>query len=108
MTDTLAQMRFNEGRSSLAPASRTALADAILAVPEAQRQPIVDAIQSVQFVELGERGFQPTERTGDVTLTASERKHVADLAKSMGVSAEEAERKFLEVKRERQQALGTA
>ena len=71
LTETFSEMKFGEGqRQALAPASRTALTEALLEVPSDARAKIVDAVKSLTFAELGERGFvasepQDPEQTSD-------------------------------------------
>ena len=98
---TLASLRFNE-RQVLAPASRTALTDALLAVPREQREAVIAAVQGLQFAELGERGFSGAEDATDgETLSASEEERLKKMAEGAKLPVEEVRRQFLEVRRSR-------
>ena len=105
VTETaLAGMRFSEGRKILAPASRMALADAVLAIADsAQRKTVLDAIGGVQFADLTERGFVPDESGAGDALTAAEEQRLQETAKRNGLKFGEVKASFLEVRKRREQ-----
>jgi len=91
---TFSEMAFGENsRRKLAPTSQTALTDALMAIPSAQRQPVIEAIRSMQFAELGERGFvvgeESTPGANAVKFTASEEALMASEAKRRNLTVEQ-------------------
>lgn len=108
LTDTLGALRFNEGGSALAPISRNALADALMGLPMEKRKAVLDAMQAVQFVPQGERGFGASETSPDqvVTLTAKEEADIRKMAEDHGQKPDEVRAIYAEAKKRRLQATG--
>jgi hypothetical protein len=107
LESTLGTLRFSEGRTIIAPASRASLADALMKLPKADRDTLVEAVKGLQFAELGERGFQPTESTAsELTLTASEEANLKRTAEATGVKLEEVRANYIATKQENLKALG--
>lgn len=105
VTDALSAMRFGELEMALAPASRTALVEALMPLGAEERSAVLEALQGQQFVSLGERGFPTAEGVdGGETLTASEEEHVKAMAQRNGLGFEELKQQYLEVKRRRARA----
>lgn len=95
----LSDLRFCEGRLSLAPASREGLTELICGLPEEPRRKALEALKGLQLVELGERGFGSPEAAATLaTLSAEEEKTVADIAKRTGVTPEVAREQYLTVR----------
>ncbi len=95
----LSDLRFCEGRLSLAPASREGLTELICGLPEEPRRKALEALKGLQLVELGERGFGSPEAAATLaTLSAEEERTVADIAKRTGVTPEVAREQYLTVR----------
>lgn len=78
LTETFSEMKFGEGqRQTLAPASRTALTDALLDVPADKREKVIAAVKGLTFAELGEVGFQAGEPNDPEKPDADEVKRLA-------------------------------
>lgn len=90
-TETLNGIRFNDGKLTLAPASRLALLDAIANVDDQTAQAIVNAVQNIQFVQLGEIGTNtPTNLQPGETRKFSD--VVDEIAKERNLSYQDAYR----------------
>lgn len=100
VTDALSGMRFGELEQVLAPASRTALVEALMPLEAGQRTAVLEAVKGQQFVSLGERGFSHVEDAGE-TLSAAEEAQVRSLAERNGLPVAEVKAQFLEVRRRR-------
>lgn len=103
LVETLGALALGaEGRLRLTPASRTALAAALAQVPTEARAAVVAAVQGLQLFEPAARGFTPTPAAGPSgTLSETERRIVAGMAKDLAVSVEAATEKYLAVRAER-------
>lgn len=102
LVQAFADARWGDGgRLSLAPATRTALTDALMQVPPEPRQAILAALRAAQFVELGTRGFVSAETSG-VTLSETEEQIVADMATRQGQNLDEVRQQFIAVRQARE------
>lgn len=91
----LGALRFDEGRKIIAPASRTKLAGLLIELAEDRRKTLLEAVQEIQFAEVGERGFTPAD-TDENEITASEREVLQEMAKSHDLPLEALERNYKE------------
>jgi hypothetical protein len=101
ITDAISTLTFSEKRVTLAPASRTALADELMKVPKANREGILEAVKGLQFAELGERGFVPAEDGDSNTLSASETERLQALATRNGLKFDDVKANYLHTKAQR-------
>jgi hypothetical protein len=100
---TFSELAFGERKTAkLAPASRTALVDALMGVPTAARKAVVEALTGVQFAELGERGLTVAgDGASGETLTAHEEQMLKDVCATSGQKFEEVKAAFLDNKAKR-------
>lgn len=99
LTRSLSEARWGEAESRLAPASLRGLVDALLGLPRPGRDAVAAAVRELRFVECGERGFAPGE--SESPLSAAEESLAPGIARSLGISVEEARRRLDEVKQQR-------
>lgn len=85
------------------PQGRAALADAVLALPKAHREPVLQAFAGLAVIDTSERGFTAAEAEGgdDLKLTAAEEQRAEALAKRNNLKVEEVKAQMVEAKRMR-------
>ncbi len=66
--ETLANIRFSEGKYALAPAVRDKLLEVLVELNDEQANKLIEAIRGIQFVPLGEIGFASTKSEEEETL----------------------------------------
>lgn len=94
------EARWGERGQALAPRSLQALVECLLKTPAELRDEFAAALRGLQFVELAETGWNPPQDESE--LSNSEESLVPGVARSLGLSLDEARRRFAEVKQQRE------
>lgn len=104
--DVLAQvesLKFSDGKIQIAPAGRTKLADVLVKLSAETRGEVLEAVKSLQFAELGERGaFLPKDESQTVQFTDADRMLMSRQAKESGQPLADIEKQWAQVKQDRE------
>lgn len=95
VTEAVTGLRFGE-RATLAPAAREALIGALVGLPEAARTAVLGALGSIQFAELGERGFAAPANAG-TGLTPEQETAVLEMARTSRLPVETLRATYTEI-----------